>query len=209
MTNRLHKSRSSRVLAGVCGGLAEYFAIDPTIVRLLFVLLGVFQGMGFLAYIVLWIVMPEESASDLPPRDSMRENINKMRSDVQQFGSHLRGGAERPPAESAGQTEPLGAEGSPETTFQATQTGETLGSTEIDRPVETYRSRSPVPPVDRSTASSRQMLAGAALLIIGALMLLDNLNVFWWFSWGRMWPLILVAIGAWLLYDRSKARTQQ
>jgi len=204
MNNRLHKSRRSRVLAGVCGGLGEYFSIDPTLVRLLFVLLTIFQGVGFLVYIVLWIVMPEESTSDLPPRDAMRENINKFRDDVEHFGGQFRGGTRREAPETAGQAETVAAEGSSGTVFEATQTAETGGGTEIDRPIETYRGPGPVPPVDRSTAANRQMLAGAALLIIGALMLLDNLNIFWWFSWGRMWPLVLVGIGAWLLYDRSK-----
>ena len=47
------------MIAGVAGGLANYFDIDPTIVRIIFVA-GLFLGAGFLAYIVLWIVVPEE-----------------------------------------------------------------------------------------------------------------------------------------------------
>ncbi|MFP4111715.1 MAG: PspC domain-containing protein [Candidatus Woesearchaeota archaeon] len=55
----LKRSKQNRVIAGVCGGLGEYFDIDPTIIRLLFVL-AFFFGSGFLAYIIMWIVMPEE-----------------------------------------------------------------------------------------------------------------------------------------------------
>ncbi|MBN1484706.1 MAG: PspC domain-containing protein [Chloroflexia bacterium] len=47
------------MIAGVCAGLAEYFAIDPTLVRLIFVILALMGGPGILIYIVLWIVMPE------------------------------------------------------------------------------------------------------------------------------------------------------
>ena len=57
---RLYRSRRQRMLAGVCGGLAEYFNIDPTWVRLFFVLFF-FLGLGILAiiYILLWIIVPE------------------------------------------------------------------------------------------------------------------------------------------------------
>ena len=57
---RLYRSRKDRMIAGVCGGLAEYFNIDPVIVRVLAVVLLFGAGTGFLAYIVLWVVVPED-----------------------------------------------------------------------------------------------------------------------------------------------------
>ena len=59
MKKKWYRSRKDKMIGGVAGGLAEYFDIDPTIVRILFVV-GLFMGAGFLAYIVLWIVVPEE-----------------------------------------------------------------------------------------------------------------------------------------------------
>lgn len=56
---RLYKSRRSKMVCGVCGGIAEYFNIDPTLVRLAFVLLTFGWGSGLLAYIVAAVVMPE------------------------------------------------------------------------------------------------------------------------------------------------------
>lgn len=56
---RLYKSKTNRVLFGVCGGLGEYFNIDPTIFRLGMVLLVCGAGSGLLAYIVAAIIMPE------------------------------------------------------------------------------------------------------------------------------------------------------
>lgn len=57
---RLYRSRDNRMIAGVCAGLAEYVDIDPTIVRLLFVL-GLFAGGAtFWAYLVMMLVVPEE-----------------------------------------------------------------------------------------------------------------------------------------------------
>ena len=58
---KLTRSANDRMLAGVAGGLAEYIEINPTIVRLLFVIIALFGGgfLGILIYIVLWIIMPE------------------------------------------------------------------------------------------------------------------------------------------------------
>jgi phage shock protein C len=54
----LHRNLNNRVVAGVCSGLADYFAIDPILVRLAFVVIAFAGGASILAYIVLWIVMP-------------------------------------------------------------------------------------------------------------------------------------------------------
>ena len=57
---KLYRSRNNRQLAGVCGGLAEYFNIDATLIRVLFVAFAVLGGPGLVAYLVLWIVVPEQ-----------------------------------------------------------------------------------------------------------------------------------------------------
>lgn len=57
---RLYRSRDKRMLFGVCGGLGEYFKIDPTLVRLAFVIASLMGGPGLIAYVVLLIVVPEE-----------------------------------------------------------------------------------------------------------------------------------------------------
>ena len=58
MSKKLYKSQNSRMLCGVCGGIAEYFNIDPTIVRLIFVFLGLSGGTGILFYIIAAVVTP-------------------------------------------------------------------------------------------------------------------------------------------------------
>lgn len=58
---KLHKSRSDRMISGVCGGIAEYFNIDSTIVRLAWALLFFVVGSGLLVYIIAAIIIPEES----------------------------------------------------------------------------------------------------------------------------------------------------
>jgi phage shock protein C len=54
------RSSSDRMISGVCGGLARYFGIDSTIVRILFLVSVLFFGMSPLLYVILWIVMPQE-----------------------------------------------------------------------------------------------------------------------------------------------------
>ena len=62
MNNQLVRSVNDRMIGGVCGGLAAYFNIDSTIVRLVFVL-AVLSGISPLVYLVLWIVMPEQKGA--------------------------------------------------------------------------------------------------------------------------------------------------
>lgn len=57
---KLYRSRNEKMIAGVCAGLADYFGIDPTIVRVIFIVL-VFAGLGgILVYAILWVITPEE-----------------------------------------------------------------------------------------------------------------------------------------------------
>ncbi len=57
---RLYRSRKERVIAGICGGIAQYMNLDPTLIRLVAVLLIMLPGAGLLAYAILWIVIPLE-----------------------------------------------------------------------------------------------------------------------------------------------------
>lgn len=57
---RLYRSKNNRIIAGVCGGIGEYFDIDPTLIRLLWVVLTFLGGSGLIAYIICWIVIPEK-----------------------------------------------------------------------------------------------------------------------------------------------------
>ncbi|MBW2980084.1 PspC domain-containing protein [Candidatus Woesearchaeota archaeon] len=57
---RLYRSKKNRVLAGVCSGIGEYLEVDPTVVRLIWVILTLVSfGVGILAYILAWIIIPE------------------------------------------------------------------------------------------------------------------------------------------------------
>jgi phage shock protein C len=57
---KLYRSTTNRKLAGVCGGLAQYFNVDATLIRVLFVLLAVLGGSGLVLYLAMWIIVPKE-----------------------------------------------------------------------------------------------------------------------------------------------------
>ena len=61
MTKHLYRSRDDRKIAGVCGGIAEYFGIDPVIVRIIGIILLLPGGFpGFVPYVIMWLIVPEK-----------------------------------------------------------------------------------------------------------------------------------------------------
>ncbi len=76
-TKKLYRSRTDKMVAGVCGGLGRYLGLDPTLIRLIFVLLVVFGvGSGILLYFVLMLIVPEEPvappAAEAPPAEPIQ-----------------------------------------------------------------------------------------------------------------------------------------
>jgi phage shock protein C len=61
---RLYRSRKDRVLFGVCGGIAKYFNVDPTIVRIIWVILTFAYGVGIILYIIMALIIPKEPFED-------------------------------------------------------------------------------------------------------------------------------------------------
>ncbi len=77
---RLYRSRTDRMLGGVAGGLGDYFGVDPVLVRLAWVALA-FAGIGIIAYIVAWIIVPEEPAGYSPEAQAPPAARSPQRSD--------------------------------------------------------------------------------------------------------------------------------
>ena len=76
-SKRLSRTREGRVVAGVCAGIAAYFGIDPTLVRLAFAVFTIFGGAGILIYLLAWIVIPEEGGDGSSIAESF---VSKRRS---------------------------------------------------------------------------------------------------------------------------------
>ena len=71
---KLYKSNKNKMIDGVCGGIGEYFNIDPTLVRLGFVLLGICAGGGFLAYIIALVIIPRAPEDSEPQATPSQEH---------------------------------------------------------------------------------------------------------------------------------------
>lgn len=100
MAKRLYRSRKDCVIAGICGGIAEYFDIDPTLVRIIAVLTIFLNGIGLIAYIVGWIFIPqnpeplaEEKGAEKKGRaGTIREKAENVARDI---GEGIRGEADK------------------------------------------------------------------------------------------------------------------
>jgi len=91
MPENLYKSRTNRVIAGVCGGLAEYFKVDATLIRLAWALAIFAGGSGLILYILAVIIMPEE-----PAAKRGTEEAPAVPADGSSLGTSGAGGAETP-----------------------------------------------------------------------------------------------------------------
>jgi len=90
MEKRLYRSQSDRMIWGVCGGLAKYFDIDPTIVRIIAVLTIFLGSFGIWAYIILAIVVPLEGSKTAEPKETIKENVEEMKETAGELGREIR-----------------------------------------------------------------------------------------------------------------------
>ncbi len=170
MNKKLYRDEYHKVLGGVCSGLAEYFEMDVTIVRLLFAFTFFIMGFGLIPYIVLWIVLPRKDYTFNNP------NFNNPTVDYTV-----------PP-----QPNPF--------TTPSQQPGDTFGNT-------TYNSSAPgytpfgIQPKPRSNAG---VIFGVVLIVLGGIILVDEFDIIPDFDFGRLWPLILLAVGATLIVSGQK-----
>lgn len=152
MYKKLYRSVTDKMLGGVCGGLAEYFEIDPVIVRLIFVLAVIFGGSGILAYIILWIIIPQKPYIITP------------------FN-------------------------------QSNQTSADSGGTGDEKKTENQNFT--MNTALENKESKKSIYAGAFLILLGGIFLLDNFVPR--FDFGDFWPVILIGIGiAIILNARNK-----
>jgi phage shock protein C len=151
MAKKLYRSTVDKMIGGVAGGLAEYFDIDTTLVRVLFVVVVFLGGGGIIAYIILWIVVPQKPY-ELPknpfvePTPGGSSSSNFTNQDVKSDS------------------------------FSISNSGVASSVTKIN---------------------NKQIWVAIVLMVIGGLLLLDN--IFPRFDFDHYWPVILIGIGIGLL----------
>ncbi len=151
MAKKLYRSTADKMLGGVAGGLAEYFDIDSTLVRVLFIVVVFLGGGGIIAYIILWIVVPQKPY-ELPkypftqsePESGSGSNFSSAENKSDSFN---------------------------------VSNGSVAGT--------------------MTKSSNKQIWVAIVLMVIGSLLLLDN--IFPRFDFDHYWPVILIAIGVGLL----------
>jgi len=82
VNKKLYRSEKDKMIGGVCGGLAQYFSIDVTIIRVLFALIVIYGGSGLILYIILWIVVPTESQIKVASQEVIKENTKEIKKKV-------------------------------------------------------------------------------------------------------------------------------
>ena len=92
MQTKLYRSKTDSTIAGVCGGLGRYLGIDPTLVRLFFVLLALGSGVGVFVYLLLWILVPREGVETTDVSQTVRDGANEMAERARTMGEDLRRG---------------------------------------------------------------------------------------------------------------------
>lgn len=99
MTERLYRSGLDKKVAGVCGGLAEYFDIDATLIRVLLLISIIFGGLGIFVYLIAWVIIPLNPAYQVGVpyqsrnnvAEEMRESVHGLRDSAQSFAHDLKG----------------------------------------------------------------------------------------------------------------------
>lgn len=127
---KLYRSESDRVIAGVCGGLGEYFDIDPVLIRVILVIITLLGGWGLILYLILWIVIPREKSLKKSRDDSIHENIEEIKERAHSV-----------------------------------------------------------------TKNDAKFFAGLLVILFGLGFLFSNFGIFSFLQIGRLWPLILIALG--------------
>jgi len=89
-SRRMTRSRTERLLGGVAGGIAEYTNIDPLWVRVAFLVLSLFNGLGAIIYLILWLLTPIEGTQTTDTQSQVRENVNDMQEATQRVVQQVR-----------------------------------------------------------------------------------------------------------------------
>lgn len=175
MNKKLYRDEYHKVFGGVCSGLAEYFEMDVTVMRLLFAFTFFIMGVGFGTYIILWIVLPRKGF--------MYNNYNNPTVDYTV-----------PPQQPAGQFNNPQQSGNP---FGGNPFSDNTYSSNpfSSNPTEN------IAPKQKSHAG---IIIGLVLIVIGAAILVDEYDLIPDFDFGKLWPIVLVIVGGSLIISGQK-----
>ena len=169
MAKKLYRSEDNRIIGGVCGGIAEYFDIDPTLVRLAFLFIVLARGAGILAYIIAWVIIPERPIHDPYPENRDYED-------------------EGHPYSEKGNTTNSEKETSPDNKTDGDKPEEARTNSSQKEDKEFLNDDN-----DPPQNNDRKNILGIILISVGGIFLID----IWLphFYWSRIWPLLIIGLG--------------
>ena len=194
------RSSRERMWAGVAGGMAEYFELDPSLVRLLWIAATVVSGgLAVPIYILAWIILPRDDRQPVDSAHAWRDWSQEFHSETQRLAEEARrmagdvrdaSRAWRAPDAPPSSVDPATSKGAPTTAYPPQPTEDAWWQSEryVERP--RHHPRHP-----RST--------GIVLVTLGILLLAANAGLFSWIEWRTMWPLIFIGLGVVLLARQS------
>ena len=191
MDKKLYRDEFHQKIGGVCAGLAEYFETDVTLIRIIFVI-AAFVSVGLIAYFVLWIVLPKKGyLFNTFNNPTVDYRVPQPPVDDPNMPPPAGGFQNRPFTNTPFENRPF-----TNTPFQNNPFGNNPFGSE------------PVPqmPPQKSHAG---VIIGGVLIIIGALVLMDNYDLFPDIDFGQLWPLVLVFIGGALIVSGQVNQTRQ
>jgi phage shock protein C len=195
---RLTRSSRERLWAGVAGGVAEYFEIDPSLVRLLFVLAAIVTGGAAIpVYFAAWLILPPDDRRTLDSPPSWRDWSEDFHTETQRLAEEARRRAGGRPTRTADAPPtindmPIGT--GPIDTTQPT--GEPEPWWQSERYTDQWADQ---PRHGHSNART----AGILLVAVGVLFLAANAGLFSWVQWRNIWPLFLIGLGLFLFLRRA------
>ncbi len=202
---RLARSSRERMCAGVAGGMAEYFEIDPSLMRLIWVAAAVVSGgLAIPVYILLWIILPRDEGVPAAGSYAWRDWSDEFHNETQRLANEARRMAD----EVHGASQSWRA---PESSEQPAS-GEPAHDAATDKgaPNTSGYSAPPEEPWWRERYVERHAghhhhpkSTGVVLVALGVLLLAATNGVFAWVNWHTMWPLIFIGLGVMLLARQS------
>jgi phage shock protein PspC (stress-responsive transcriptional regulator) len=169
MSKKLYRSRNDRMIAGVCGGLADYFDVDSSLIRLAVLLIFLFQGVGLIAYIIAWLVMSEEPIKNeyRMPDDYYIEEGNDVNKDDKQENSQQN--------------------------YDDSESNNSNQRSKKQAEKEYYQQYQ----TKDSGSNNRKKILAFIMILVGSIFLVDIWIPELY--WEKYWPLILIAAGLLLL----------
>ncbi len=92
---KLYRSSSDRIISGVCGGLAEHFEIDPTLVRVIFIVLALMSGVGVIIYLALALLVPSEGKEEKSPKETIKEGAGEIGQRAKEVATEVGAGVKK------------------------------------------------------------------------------------------------------------------